>query len=621
MPERSERAAATRGHGRRISIGFQGGQVLALRVSDGGAEGAVQGARRRRLARARERGRARAPRPRPGRLRARGGRGFRASASAPRTEATAGSGCAACAPWTSAAADRAHARAHARAPSARSRASRRSASTAASGSRSAAPAVALDQRAPQPLARATRGASPAPTLLNTALKLAVRRRRPELRGPAGADSDTPTQLSFPSAHASTSFAGARAVLAPRRCPRRRCMRSRCGLSLSRLYLGVHYPSDVLAGALLGHARSRARREPGSAASTRIGIVGLPNAGKSSLFNALTKAGAEAANYPFTTIEPNVAVVAVRDQRLEEVARVVGASEIVYDTIDFHDIAGLVAGAHQGEGLGNRFLANIRETDAIVHVVRAHARRERGAPRGTRRPARATSRRSRPSSSLADLEQAERRVERVAKQARGGDRAAAAEEAWLREVIDALSAGRPVRTVPVPAEAPQARARPRLADRQAGAVRRQRRRGPPTRCRRRSPRTPPRSPRRRGGDLARASSPSWPSSRTRTRPRCAPSSASASRASSASSAARSRCFDLIAFFTAGEAKPAQSWHLRRGPHRVARGRRDPLRHPERLRARRGDRLARAASTPAATRARANAGPCGSRAATTRCATAT
>ncbi len=106
-------------------------------------------------------------------------------------------------------------------------------------------------------------------------------------------------------------------------------------------------------------------------STRIGIVGLPNAGKSSLFNALTKAGAEAANYPFTTIEPNVAVVPVVDRRLDEVAATVGASEIVYDTIDFHDIAGLVAGAHQGEGLGNRFLANIRETDAIVHVVRAH----------------------------------------------------------------------------------------------------------------------------------------------------------------------------------------------------------------------------------------------------------
>src|SRR5436853_7142386 len=98
---------------------------------------------------------------------------------------------------------------------------------------------------------------------------------------------------------------------------------------------------------------------------------MPNAGKPALFNARTKAGAEAANYPSTTIEPNVAVVPVRDERLEDVAHTVGASEIVWDTIDFHDIAGLVAGAHEGEGLGNRFLANIRETHAIVHVVRAH----------------------------------------------------------------------------------------------------------------------------------------------------------------------------------------------------------------------------------------------------------
>src|SRR5919202_5650840 len=104
---------------------------------------------------------------------------------------------------------------------------------------------------------------------------------------------------------------------------------------------------------------------------RIGIVGLPNAGKSSLFNALTRAGADAANYPFTTLEPNVAVVPVPDDRLDQVAATVGAAPVVYETIAFHDIAGLVRGAHAGEGLGNQFLANIRETDAILHVVRAH----------------------------------------------------------------------------------------------------------------------------------------------------------------------------------------------------------------------------------------------------------
>jgi ribosome-binding ATPase YchF (GTP1/OBG family) len=104
---------------------------------------------------------------------------------------------------------------------------------------------------------------------------------------------------------------------------------------------------------------------------KVGLVGMPNAGKSSLFNALSQAGAEAANYPFTTIEPNVAVVPVKDDRMVGVADTVKASNIVWDTIEFHDIAGLVAGASKGEGLGNKFLANIRECDALLHVVRCH----------------------------------------------------------------------------------------------------------------------------------------------------------------------------------------------------------------------------------------------------------
>jgi GTP-binding protein YchF len=189
-------------------------------------------------------------------------------------------------------------------------------------------------------------------------------------------------------------------------------------------------------------------------STKIGIVGMPNAGKSSLFNALTRAGAEAANYPFTTIEPNVAVVPVRDERMEEVASTVGASEIVWDTIDFHDIAGLVAGAHEGEGLGNKFLANIRETDAIVHVVRAHGDENVIHPEGRVDPL-ADIETIETELIMADLEQAERRVERVAKQAKGGDRTAAAEEVWLGAVIVALREGRPVREVPLPEEAPNA----------------------------------------------------------------------------------------------------------------------------------------------------------------------
>jgi GTP-binding protein YchF len=189
-------------------------------------------------------------------------------------------------------------------------------------------------------------------------------------------------------------------------------------------------------------------------STRIGIVGMPNAGKSSLFNALTKAGAEAANYPFTTIEPNVAVVPVRDERLELIAQTVGASEIVWDTIDFHDIAGLVAGAHEGEGLGNRFLANIRETDAIVHVVRAHGDQNVIHPEGRVDPLKDVET-IETELVLADLEQAERRLERVTRQARGGERVALAEEAWLTKVVGELQAGRPARGVPVPEDAPNA----------------------------------------------------------------------------------------------------------------------------------------------------------------------
>jgi GTP-binding protein YchF len=181
---------------------------------------------------------------------------------------------------------------------------------------------------------------------------------------------------------------------------------------------------------------------------KVGIVGLPNAGKSSLFNALTRAGAEAANYPFTTIEPNVAVVPVADDRLERVADVLKASEAIHDTIDFHDIAGLVAGAHRGEGLGNQFLRHIRETDAIVHVVRVHTDEGVVHPEGRVDPA-ADIATVETELVYADLEQAERRLERVEKTARGGDKAAVAEEAWLREVIAALQAGRPARTVPVP----------------------------------------------------------------------------------------------------------------------------------------------------------------------------
>jgi len=295
-------------------------------------------------------------------------------------------------------------------------------------------------------------------------------------------------------------------------------------------------------------------------STRIAIVGMPNAGKSSLFNALTKAGAEAANYPFTTIEPNVAVVPVRDARLEEVARTVGASEVVWDTVDFHDIAGLVAGAHQGEGLGNRFLANIRETDAIVHVVRAHGDESVVHPEGSVDPIRDIET-IETELVLADLEQAERRLERVAKQAKGGDRTALAEEAWLGRVIEELRAGRPARGMPVPEEAPNAArelgsltAKPVLfvvnVDEGSEDV--------PAAI----------------AELAAAQGARAVAISSRIESELAEledEDAAAMRAElgvSASSLERVileafALLSLIAFFTAGEGKPAQSWHLRRG----------------------------------------------------------
>ena len=145
---------------------------------------------------------------------------------------------------------------------------------------------------------------------------------------------------------------------------------------------------------------------------------------------------------------------VRDPRLEAVAETIKASNIVPDTIDFHDIAGLVAGAHKGEGLGNQFLANIRETDALLHVVRCHQDENVIHPEGRVDPA-ADMETIETELVFADLEQAERRHARVVREARSGDKAAIAEQAWLEQVIDALQRGEPARGVPVPDAAPNA----------------------------------------------------------------------------------------------------------------------------------------------------------------------
>jgi GTP-binding protein YchF len=187
---------------------------------------------------------------------------------------------------------------------------------------------------------------------------------------------------------------------------------------------------------------------------KVGIVGLPNAGKSTLFNALTKGGAQTGDYPFTTIEPNVAVAQVPDERLEAVAETVRASKLEPATIDFHDIAGLVKGASEGEGLGNQFLASIRETDAICHVVRCHDDSGVPHPDGRVDPL-ADIETIETELVLADYEQVERRLGRVGKQAKTGDKEAIAELGWLQAVHEALAAGRPARTIPVPDLAPNA----------------------------------------------------------------------------------------------------------------------------------------------------------------------
>jgi GTP-binding protein YchF len=187
---------------------------------------------------------------------------------------------------------------------------------------------------------------------------------------------------------------------------------------------------------------------------KVAIVGMPNAGKSSLFNALTRAGAPAANYPFTTVEPNMAVVGVPDERLDKVAETLAAERVLHETIEFHDIAGLVRGAHQGEGLGNRFLAHIRETDAILHVVRVHEDARVVHPEGRVDPL-ADVETVETELLYADLEQAERRLERVARQAKSHEKELVAEERWLRDVVEALRKGRGVRDVAAPADAPDA----------------------------------------------------------------------------------------------------------------------------------------------------------------------
>lgn len=178
---------------------------------------------------------------------------------------------------------------------------------------------------------------------------------------------------------------------------------------------------------------------------QVGIVGLPNVGKSTLFNALTAAKAEAANYPFCTIDPNVGVVTVPDERLQKISELIKPKSLIPTTIEFVDIAGLVAGASKGEGLGNQFLGHIRATDAIVHVVRCFDDPNIVHVSGSVDPVRDIGVIN-TELMLADLDSVEKRIQKVEKTAKSGDKKAKAEYDVFKKIADALGEGKAARSV-------------------------------------------------------------------------------------------------------------------------------------------------------------------------------
>jgi ribosome-binding ATPase len=184
---------------------------------------------------------------------------------------------------------------------------------------------------------------------------------------------------------------------------------------------------------------------------KMGIVGLPNVGKSTLFNALTRtAAAQAANFPFCTIEPNVGEVAVPDDRLEKLAAIAGSKQIIPTRMTFVDIAGLVRGASKGEGLGNQFLANIRECDAIAHVLRCFEDGDITHVEGRIDPV-ADAETIETELMLADMESIERRLANLARKIKGGDKDSVDQDRLLRIALAALNEGKPARTVKIAAD--------------------------------------------------------------------------------------------------------------------------------------------------------------------------
>ncbi|MCH2569143.1 MAG: redox-regulated ATPase YchF, partial [Pseudomonadales bacterium] len=178
---------------------------------------------------------------------------------------------------------------------------------------------------------------------------------------------------------------------------------------------------------------------------KCGIVGLPNVGKSTLFNALTRANVEAQNFPFCTIEPNTGIVPMPDPRLDRLVEIVSPDKVIPTTMEFVDIAGLVAGASKGEGLGNQFLGNIRETQAIGHVVRCFEDDQVTHVAETIDPARDIEIIN-TELQLADLETLERAIDRVNRVAKSGDKEAIARMSVIQRMSDHIDAGKPARTL-------------------------------------------------------------------------------------------------------------------------------------------------------------------------------